>query len=211
MKKIVVLTSLLIIVLSSYSGVRIDPKLSKWFQGTPYTYIGYMHTLEAYESPLNIAMVGGERSVYRLNDNFDINIWYFGYLDKSIGYTYGGLSLSKNFAQGFYSLGTGIGFTSTSELIYAFTLMGEFNRIHWFANTEHGIWNWHRMLLGYYFADNTSMIVGSQAFLGPGVGGKVDITPSMSLETMLHWGVSNSYLGSINDQGGFSLNLSVSF
>lgn len=183
---------------------------SKWFSEDSYTYVAFMYT--GLEPSNSILMLGGEKSVYRFNELSRLNFWYFGYLDQIIGYTYFGPSLSKHISKKeFWSLGAGLGFTSTNEFIYAFTFMGEKDKFHWFANTEHGVWTWHRILAGYYIMEDVSLIAGSQAFLGPGLGGKLNITPKISLETMIHMGVSKSYFGSVNDQGGISLILSAEF
>lgn len=176
---------------------------SKWFPGESYNYIGWMQT--GFKTSTTILMVGGEKPVCQINEKTKFSFWYFGYLDKTIGYGYCGPSLSKDFTGGYISLGVGAGFTSTDEFIYAFTLMGEKDKFSWFANTEHGVWNWHRIIAGY-----RSLIVGSQSFLGPGCGGKAKLTPDISLEIMVHTGINKSYFGSLNDQGGMSLNLIIS-
>lgn len=179
---------------------------SKWFPVPATSYVAMMQTVK---DPLTIIMMGGEKSIYKLSEKTSLNAWYFGYIDKTMGYCYAGPSVFIEFKDGFASFGCAAGVVSQDyKLIYAFSSFGKYKNIGWFLNTEHNAWpNWHRVWLSYYLNDYVSPMIGSQAFLGFGPGVKLSYK-SVSLESMYHF-AGGTYLGSENNGGGWSFNLSV--
>lgn len=179
---------------------------NKWFSSPATSYVALM---QSTADPLTILMAGGEKSIYKLSENTSINAWYFFYVDRTMGYTYGGPSLFTEFKDGFASFGCAAGFISQNyKLIYAFSSFGKYKSIGWFYNSEHNAWpNWHRVWLSYSLNDYIAPMIGSQALLGFGPGVKLTYK-SLSLETMYHFNGA-TYLGSENNGGGLSFNLSI--
>ncbi len=179
---------------------------SKWFASSASSYVGLMQTTN---NPLTIIMMGGEKPIYQVSEKISLNAWYFAYVDKTIGYTYAGPSLSTQFQDGFASFGLAVGFTSQDyKPIYAFSTFGMYKNIGWFLNTEHNAWpTWHRISLSYSLNKHIAPMICSQAFLGSGPGIKLTYK-NASLETVYHF-KSGRYFGSTNDGGGVSCNLNI--
>lgn len=194
---------IILIILLPLSLIAQD---SKWF---PIPTTSYVAMMQSTSDPLTIIMMGGEKSIYQIGQKTSLNAWYFGYVDKTMGYCYGGPSVFAEIKDGFASFGMAAGVTSQNyKFIYAFSSYGKYKSIGWFINTEHNAWpNWHRVWLGYSLNDYIAPMIGSQAFLGFGPGIKLTYK-AISLETMYHF-KGGDYLGSTNDSGGLSFNLCV--
>lgn len=179
---------------------------SKLFPSPATSYVALM---QSTSDPLTILMAGGEKSIYKIGEKTTLNAWYFFYVDRTIGYTYGGPSIFTEFEDGFASFGVAAGVLSQDyKFIYAFSSFGKYKDIGWFINTEHNAWpNWHRIWLSYSLNDYIAPMIGSQAFLGFGPGIKLTYK-DISLETIYHF-KGGDYLGSTNDSGGLSFNLCV--
>jgi len=203
MKKLLILLSCVIF------GISTNAQESKWF-GQGNSYGSVMQTVPKTGSATTILMFGGEKPIYNFSEKHSINFWHFEYLDNALGYMYGGLSFASSFEKGFLSIGAGAGVTSLNfKPVYAFVIIGEYNKFGLFFNSEHNAWpNWHRTWISYNPWENIGIIVGSQAYLGPGFGTKLSYK-ALTLEAMYHIGVSENYLGSENNTDGLSLMFSV--
>jgi hypothetical protein len=178
----------------------------KWFPSSATSYVALMRSTS---DSLTMLMVGGEKSIYQLTDSTSLNFWYSAYVDRAIGYVYGGPSIYTKFRNGYASLGCAIGITSLSyKLIYSISSYGKFKKFNWYWDTEFNAWpNWHLIWLTYSFTDNIAIMLGSQACLGVGIGPKLSYK-NLSLATMYHF-KSGTYLGSENNGGGFSFQLNA--
>lgn len=203
MKIFLIFTSCVIIIINA------NAQESKWF-GKGNSYAAVMQTIPKNESAATILMFGGEKPIYNFSEKCSINFWHFEYLDNALGYMYGGLSFGTNFEKGFLSIGAGAGVTSQNfKPIYAFVMIGKFDKFGLFFNSEHNAWpNWHRTWASYNPWENIGIVIGSQAYLGPGFGTKISYK-ALTLEAMYHIGIEGSYLGSENNADGLTLMLSV--
>jgi hypothetical protein len=149
MKKIIVIAIALVLSLTAFSQ-----ETKKWFPGSASSYIALMHTTAG--DPLTILMAGGEKPLYQLGENTTLNGWYFFYVDRFTGYTYGGPSIFTSFEKGFASFGVAAGsykYGLHVDLRF-FSSYGTYGKCNWFINTEYNAWpNWHRMWLSYTLND----------------------------------------------------------
>ncbi len=117
--------------------INANAQEKKWF-GQGNSYAAVMQTVPKTGTAATVLMFGGEKPIYNFSEKYSIKFWHFEYLDNVLGYMYGGINFTTSFEKGFLSIGTGSGVTSQNfKPIYAFVMMGKYNKFGLFFNSEH--------------------------------------------------------------------------